>query len=273
MSHFNSLYPSMETLLISDVLTGKKTSSEAKKLYLNSEINNDDKFNNMINIIEQNNIIPNSIVSHHNVISSNPMCFSMLHTDGIRETILVRHDTTTKLGFGLVSIDGCVYISHIEKNSPASHAKIRFGDQIIRINKLEMAGLNGKQVIKYIKDAKLCTINILIRDRPLQKVYELYKDENNKLGLGFKNGIITNLETNSSASKNGIPIGHKIVEINTINVVGLSDMELVEIFKNANIQIYVGIMKLRDYKELVYSINKKKFNIMEHSPMIDKLSS
>lgn len=279
MSQINSLYPSMETMMISDVITGKKSVNEVKLTFLKevdikgkkTSITNSNISKILTTIDTSEYIKPyiqDIVPSGYGQISyNNPMCSNMIHTDGIRQVILVRKSLLQKIGLGLVSIDSCIYVSHIEKDSPASKI-IRFGDQIIRINSLETAGLNGKDVINYIKNLGLLYLTILIRDRPLHKVYELYKDEHNHLGIGFKNGIITHLERNSSASKNGMPIKHKIVEVNTINVVGLSDAELVKIFQESNIQVYISIIKTRDYNELISSITKKKMQIMEHSIML-----
>ena len=274
MSKLHSLYPSIETLLISDVLIGKKSLNEVNTTFL-QDMSSTSNINKMLTTIStptpHNQITPyhdnSDCQNHSHIVSNNPMCFNMIHADGIREVILVRANSNMKFGFGLVSIDACIYVSYIEADSPTSKAKIRFGDQIIRINILETTGKYVRDIIKYIKSLGNIPLNILIRDRPLHKVYELYKNEDNRLGLGFKNGVITHLETNTSASKNGIPIRHKIVEINAMNVVGLSDMELINIFQESNIQIYIGVIKLRDYKELMTTINKKKMKTMEHTTM------
>lgn len=280
MSQQNNLYPSLETLMISEVITGKKTVYQVKQTFLQNlqikykksnqsfvkSTNDTENINELLTSINKhkyNNTVSIPNTYHKQLISGNPMCHNMIHTDGIKEIIIVKSQCTS-IGIGIVCIDNCQFVSYIENKSVASNTPLRVGDQIIRINSLETAGLNEKQLLSYISKLGV-TINLLVRDRPLHKVFELYKDDANKLGIGFKNGIITHLEINSSAAKNGIPTGHKIVEINSQNVIGLSDPEIVKILADSNIQVYIGLIKYRDYKELIKGLNKNKLNSMDHS--------
>ena len=192
----------------------------------------------------------------------------MTHIDGVRDVILIKQKGYS-LGVAFVEINTSYYVAFVEKNSIASQAKLRFGDQVVRINSLEMAGVNNKTIMKYIEslpDNEL--IHFIIRDRPWQKVYKLMKDTDNYIGINFKNGNIVALVKDSSSSRNGIPTDHQIIEINSQTVIGLSDKEISTIFAQSGRDIYISLMPVNIYKKLISGIPSKKLTKeMDHSFM------
>lgn len=297
MTDGSNLYPSIETFMISDVVTGKKTVDELKETYLKEDsskknkstgiyahlheeidqlmltmTNNDyseirDKENKIA--LSNKHIMVNDkkeleLATNNQLINSK--IANMLCGNTIREVILMK-DKSRSLGIGLVPIDNCHYVCYVQTNSPASDAQIRFGDQIIRINSMETAGVDSKKVLKYLKNLPSGPVSFLVRNRPLQKVYQVFKNETNIVGIGIKNGCVTELIKGSSAARNGVPINHKIIEINFQNIIGLSDNDIKKILNQAQGEIYLGLMAKNDYKHLMAGVAKKRLNTMDHSFM------
>lgn len=291
MTNKTSLYPSIESLMVSEVVTGNKTVDEVTETYL-SNINKNTKKtdtksiyadlnrqleeyvgsvtdNDLSDIRNKENQI---VLSNQNkeIVTQNTMfqnnMSNMMIGNTLRKVIVIK-DGKTPMGLGLIFIDNCHYVCYVERDSPASYAQIRFGDQIVRVNSLETAGMDGKKIVKYISSLPIGSVSFLIRNRPLQKVYQLHKNEHNQVGIGFKKGVIDTLIKDSSAARNGIPINHKIIEVNYQNVIGLSDMDILRILKETQGCIYLSLMKVKDYNELIAGVGKKKMKLMDHSFM------
>lgn len=58
-----------------------------------------------------------------------------------------------------------VFVSFVERNSAASLAGLRFGDQILQINEQTVAGWDNDKVSKFIKKADPGRITMAVRDR------------------------------------------------------------------------------------------------------------
>ena len=290
MTNKTSLYPSIESLMVSEVVTGKRTVDEITETYLanpktqkNNNIKNiyanlNNQLDQFVASVTENDLsdIRNKenqiVLSNQNkdMVTQNTMypnnMSNMTLGNTLRQVMVIKDDKTS-LGLGLVFVDNCHYICYVETNSPASYAQIRFGDQIVRINTLETAGMDGKKIVKYISNLPIGPISFLIRNRPLQKVYQLHKNEHNQAGISFRNGCIDTLVKDSSAARNGVPINHKIVEVNYQNVIGLSDLDILRLLKETQGCIYLSLMKIKDYKELISGVGKKKMKTMDHSFM------
>jgi syntenin-1 len=298
MTDGSNLYPSIETLLISDVVTGKKTVDELKETYLNESktgqktkstgiyadlhqeldqlmltMTNEDYSEirdkeNKIALSNKHIMVNNKkeleLTTNNSLINNN--IANMLCGNTVREVILMKDNSRT-IGIGVVPIDNCHYVCYVESGSPASDAQIRFGDQIIRINSMETAGIESAKILKHLKSLPPGPVSFLIRNRPLQKVYQLFKNETNLIGIGVKYGCINSLVKDSSAARNGIPINHKIIEINFQNVIGMSDSDIINILNKAKGEIYLGLMRNRDYKQLMSGVAKKRLSFMDHSFM------
>lgn len=284
MANKTNFYPSLESFLIDEVVSGRQDINEVKSTYLSDTKNNKESHSNpYIDLkkqlddmtLAQNDYTEirqyeNKIISNPNyLINKSNNITNMEHHDGLRNLILIKDTTDLTLGIGIVNIDTAYYVSFIKHNSPASRSQIRFGDQLIRINSLELAGISGKQVIKYINSLpNNQPISIIVRDRPLLNIFHLMKDNQNQLGVIIKNGYITKLIQNSSASRNGVPINHRIIEINGQNIIGLSNNDIIQIIKDAPTDVSISIMRTKIYEQLIKGVKSKLIkNEMDHSIM------
>jgi C-terminal processing protease CtpA/Prc len=300
-----SFYPSLETLILGEIVSGNnsddvkntylqdinRSKPRPKSIYNSTESNKSTKSNKSITgtnlygkLTEMLNEITDGdyddIRNHENQIAKispentiaifeTPVVNNMTHRDGCRVVHLIREQSDSSLGIGFANIDNGYYISFIGRNSSASRGQIRFGDQIIRINSLEMAGIPGKQVQKYIKCLPIDQpVSVIIRDRPLQRVFHLCKNELNQVGIVVKHGYISQLIANTSATRNGVPINHQIVEINSQNVIGLSNNDIIKIIQQSDMHVSISVIPLSIYKTLVARVGHSKLkHSMDHSFM------
>lgn len=58
-----------------------------------------------------------------------------------------------------------VFICLVTKNSPAALVGLRFGDQILDINGVSVAGYSMDQVHKIFRNAPVNGIKVVVRDR------------------------------------------------------------------------------------------------------------
>lgn len=58
-----------------------------------------------------------------------------------------------------------IFVCLVSQNSPAALAGLRFGDQILSINDVTVAGYTMDQVHKMLRNAGVNGINVVIRDR------------------------------------------------------------------------------------------------------------
>ncbi len=307
-NNVSQLYPSLEDMLIGKVITNKESFEDVKRTFLqptptsgksgkNITSNYKNLYSELSNeLLSISNSTPNKTLidipigtpigtsintkfetkfeTKNEIVQNTPLTVaekisnSMHHLEGVREAILIKQ-TGYSLGLAFVEINTSYYVAFVEQNSVASQAKIRFGDQIVRINSLEMAGTNNKIITNYIKNLPDNeVIHFIIRDRPWHKVYKLMKDADELIGIHIKNGNIVSLLKDSSCSRNGIPTDHQIIEINSQNVIGMSDAEIVTILKQSGRDIYLSLMPINIYSKLISKIGNKKLKTqMDHSFM------
>ena len=260
-------YPSTESLLLDNILSGKRTVDEVTKTYL-AEFQKKSTSNKSIQKKETKAISPYAgllaqLDNEEEVLAmSNSLLVNtttMEQKKGVSEVVLVKEMYHRTHGFSIINVDGAYYIGMIEKNSPASVAQLRFGDQIVRINSLELTGMPTKTVmsrIKYFTSAQ--TINLIVRDRPLHRVFNMVKNSEGYLGFGLSNGVIVRVSANGSAARNGVPHSHKLVEINSQNVLGLTDPELIMILNQSARSVSIGIIPYGFYNRLVKGLSNKQ---------------
>ncbi|CAL1283447.1 unnamed protein product [Larinioides sclopetarius] len=160
---------------------------------------------------------------------------------GLREVLLCK-DGNGRVGLRVQAVNKGVFIILVQKNTPAALAGLRFGDQILMINDVAVAGMSMDDVHKMIKKASPERITMVVRDRPFERTITVHKDSAGTVGFGFKNGKIINLVKDSSAARNGVLIDHNLLEINGQNVVGLKDKETSAIIREAPSPVTVTIM-------------------------------
>lgn len=58
-----------------------------------------------------------------------------------------------------------IFVSVIIQDSPAAKAGMRFGDQILQINDVFVAGMSVDKVYKIFRECSINNINVVVRDR------------------------------------------------------------------------------------------------------------
>lgn len=85
-------------------------------------------------------------------------------TQAIRQVMLCK-DREGKCGLRLHSVNNGVFICYVQMESPAALAGLRFGDQILEINNVAVAGMSMDQCHKLLKKAPSNGIAMAVRDR------------------------------------------------------------------------------------------------------------
>lgn len=171
-----------------------------------------------------------------------------------------------KVGLRVQHISKGVFVSFVQRDSPAAMAGLRFGDQILQINGTTLAGFDRDKVMNLLKKADSKRIEFAVRDRPFERTITLQKDSVGHVGFIFKNAKITSIVKDSSAARNGLLVEHNLLEVNGQNVVGLKDKEISKILTDSDRSITLTIMPTFIYEHMVKSMSnslvKKK---MDHS--------
>ncbi|VDK49999.1 unnamed protein product [Dibothriocephalus latus] len=95
-----------------------------------------------------------------------------------------------------------------------------------------------------------CTSNFFSFSAPVSWI-QLCRRADEKIGLKIEDGVIRGFEENSSARDNGVPLDRHIVEINGVNVVGLNDEKLEQIFAAITGAFTLTLLRHKDYDKLV----------------------
>ncbi|MBS1530517.1 MAG: PDZ domain-containing protein, partial [Bacteroidetes bacterium] len=67
------------------------------------------------------------------------------------------------IGAGILLRDNKIYVSDVFEGFPAQKADIRAGDQLVKINDIDLAGKNNDQVSALLKGAKGAAIKLTIK--------------------------------------------------------------------------------------------------------------
>lgn len=186
-------------------------------------------------------------------------------THGIRELVLCK-DKDGKIGLRVHAVDNGIFVCLVRQNSPAALAGLRFGDQILTINDVAVAGYTMERVHKLLREASINGIRVVIRDRPFERTVTMHKDSSGNIGFQFKNGKIIALVENSSAARNGLLTDQQILEVNGKNVVGLKDKEITAEIKNAESVITITIIPSYIYDHMIKKMNSSLLKtFMDHS--------
>jgi len=171
-----------------------------------------------------------------------------------------------KVGLRVQHINKGVFVSFVQKDSPAAIAGLRFGDQLLQINGEDLAGNDREKVMNIVKKASPQMIKFAVRDRPFERTITLQKDSSGHVGFIFKNCKINSIVKDSSAARNGLLTEHNILEVNGQNCVEMKDKELSKLLEASDRSITLTIMPTFIYKHMVKcmsdSLVKKK---MDHS--------
>lgn len=186
-------------------------------------------------------------------------------TNGIRELILCK-DKDGKIGLRVHAVNNGIFVCLVSQNSPAALAGLRFGDQILSINDVSVAGYTMNQVHEILRNAEINGIRVVVRDRPFERTITMHKDSMGHIGFQFKNGKIIALVKDSSAARNGLLTEHQLLEVNGKNVVGLKDKDITtEIEAGGNV-ITVTVIPSYIYDHMIKNMNASLLKkMMDHS--------
>lgn len=171
-------------------------------------------------------------------------------TQAIRQVILCKGQNG-KVGVRLREINGGLFVCYVADGSPAALGGLRFGDQILEINGVTVAGMSMDKGHELLQKAPVNGISLAVRDRPFERTVTLHKDSLGHIGFQFKDGKITAIVKDSSAAKNGLLTEQQLVEIDTRNVVGLKDKEISQIIAEAPQVVNVTIIPHYIYKHMI----------------------
>lgn len=135
--------------------------------------------------------------------------------------------------------------------SPAALAGLRFGDQILQISGVNVAGYSMDKVHEILKKSPSNGIRVAVRDRPFERTLTLHKDSTGHIGFHFKNGKIVSLVKDSSAARNGLLTEHQILEVEGRNVVGLKDKEITKIIEESNGVVTITVIPSFIYEHMI----------------------
>lgn len=149
------------------------------------------------------------------------------------------------------AINNGIFICVVIDKSPAALAGLRFGDQILQINDVNVAGFSMEKVHGIFKKAPVNGIKVVVRDRPFERTITLHKDSTGHIGFQFKNGKIISLVKDSSAARNGVLTDHQLLEVDGQNVVGLKDKQISSIIEKAGQVVTITVIPSFIYDHMV----------------------
>lgn len=172
--------------------------------------------------------------------------------------IVICKDSSGKVGLRLTALKGGVFVVLVYAASPAAMAGLRFGDQILEINDIPVAGYSMQKVHDLIKKASPDELRFAVRDRPFERTVTLHKDQNGLVGFIFnKHGKIISIVKDSSAARNGLLIDHNIIEVNAQNVVGLDEADIRAILDNCGDVVILTIVHSKIFEHMIKQTNPK----------------
>uniref|UniRef100_A0A0M3J3Z6 PDZ domain-containing protein n=1 Tax=Anisakis simplex TaxID=6269 RepID=A0A0M3J3Z6_ANISI len=172
-------------------------------------------------------------------------------THCVRQAMLAK-DRNGKYGMRFRSINKGIFVQFVADGSPAAYAGIRFGDQILKLNDTEVIGMtadkamdlmtntkNPQQLLVTFRDRASSSLGhsfsfaanqLIVRKsiqqyqfidcyRPFERTITLHRDSSGNFGFTHKENLITAIAKDSSASRNGLLIQHRIIEIDGRNVI------------------------------------------------------
>lgn len=188
-------------------------------------------------------------------------------TNAIRQVVLCK-DSDGKCGLRLHAVNSGIFVCYVGDKSPAALAGLRFGDQILEINNISVAGMTMEQCHNILKKAPANGITIAVRDRPFERTVTLHKDSLGHVGFHFKGGKIVGLVKDSSAARNGLLTDHQILEINTVNVVGMKDKDILKLINDGPSIVNVTIIPYYIYDHMINKMSTSLFKSFDRAEVI-----
>lgn len=79
--------------------------------------------------------------------------------------LILCKDKDGKIGLRVQAVNNGIFVCLVSQSSPAELAGLRFGDQILSINDIYVAGYTTEQVHKMLRNAEVNGIKVAVRDR------------------------------------------------------------------------------------------------------------
>merc|ERR1712061_109006 len=175
-------------------------------------------------------------------------------------------DGDGKIGLRVKAVNKGVFVCLVTKGSPAALGGLRFGDQLLQVDGVNLAGFSSDKVHDLLKKAAVNNITMAVRDRPFERTITLHKDSTGHIGFQFKDGEIRAIVVGSSAARNGLLINHNLVEINGQNVVGINDKEISEIIDSAGNVVTITVLPSYVYRHMMKNMSSSLIKkMMDHS--------
>lgn len=201
------------------------------------------------------------------ISSQSPSLLKATVTSAIRPVVLCK-DRDGKCGLRLHSVNNGVFVCYVAANSPAALAGLRFGDQVLEINNVALAGMSMDQCHGLLKRAPSNGIMMAVRDRPFERTITLHKDSLGHVGFQFKDGRIVSLVKDSSAARNGVLTDHQLLEVNTINVVGMKDKEISRVIAASPPVVNITVIPTYIYQHMISKMSSSLFKELDRTPAI-----
>ncbi|KAL4702511.1 hypothetical protein ACJJTC_001396 [Scirpophaga incertulas] len=201
------------------------------------------------------------------ISSQSPSLVKATVTGAIRQVVLCK-DRDGKCGLRLHSVNNGVFICYVGAGSPAALAGLRFGDQVLEINNVTVAGMSMDNCHNLLKKAPVNGIVMAVRDRPFERTITLHKDSLGHVGFHFKDGKIVGLVKNSSAARNGLLTDHQILEINTISIVGMKDKDISRVIDSSPSVVNITVIPYYIYQHMISKMSSSLFKEVDRTPAV-----
>jgi len=183
----------------------------------------------------------------------------------VRQVILCK-GIDCKIGLRVKAVNKGIFVCLVSKGSPAAIGGLRFGDQILQMDGVSLAGFSSEKVHNLMRKAPVSNIVMVVRDRPFERTLTLHKDPRGHIGFQFKDGRITSITNDSSAARNGLLINHHLLEVNGQNVVGVKDKAVGVVIEEGGDVITITIIPTYIYNSIMKNIsNSLVRKLMDHS--------
>lgn len=173
------------------------------------------------------------------------------------------------IGAGIFPRDGKVYVSDVFEGFPAQKADVRAGDQLLKINDVDLAGKTNDQVSALLKGAKGASVKLLFRRgdaAPVEK--QLVRDEIKQPNVSFYGMVDGNMgyiKLDKFLENSADEVTHALTELQKNNPNGIildlrsngggilqEAVKIVNLFVQKNVEVVSQKGKIKD-KNFTYS--------------------
>jgi carboxyl-terminal processing protease len=173
------------------------------------------------------------------------------------------------IGAGIFPRDGKVYVSDVFEGFPAQKADVRGGDQLLKINDVDLAGKTNDQVSQLLKGAKGASIKLTIKRgdaAPVEK--QMVRDEIKQPNVsyyGMVDGNMGYIKLDKFLENSADEVTHALTELEKNNPNGIildlrsngggilqEAVKIVNLFVQKNVEVVSQKGKIKD-KNFTYS--------------------